>query len=255
MSKAWTQEEKDFLIKNYKKIPTKEISLFLKKSTETIRQQAFVLKINKPVRDLPAGERYGLLAIIKKTSKRAKNGSVYYLCKCDCGNEKNINKDLLLSVDGTKSCGCLIAESTRERFSQDAGKATFNHLYRLCKNGARKRGKNFDLSKEEHKNIVSQDCYFCGEKPHPYNFYVFTSKGFKKLRARTNISQTGIDRAWILVNTVDRLINNKGYSADNCVAACWPCNRSKYTGTEKDLIEHAYKIIAFQEKKKLKEAM
>ena len=33
-----------------------------------------------------SGIRFGLLTAIKPTNKRASNGSVIWLCKCDCGN-------------------------------------------------------------------------------------------------------------------------------------------------------------------------
>lgn len=51
------------------------------------------------------GKRYGRLTVIEKLDKKDFTNSVY-LCKCDCGNMKevNINK---LHTDHTKSCGCL----------------------------------------------------------------------------------------------------------------------------------------------------
>ena len=51
------------------------------------------------------GKRYGRLTVIEKLNKKEFTNSVY-LCKCDCGNMKevNINK---LHTGHTKSCGCL----------------------------------------------------------------------------------------------------------------------------------------------------
>lgn len=148
--KLWSKEEKEFIIENYGKMTSKEIGIVLNKSETTVRQQAHVLKINKPAFDLNPGDRFGRLIVISKSNKRNSGGGVKYLCKCDCGKEKLISKDQLVNLEGTRSCGCLISESTRKRFTQEAGNATFNHLYRLCKRGAAKRDKIFELTKEDH---------------------------------------------------------------------------------------------------------
>lgn len=51
------------------------------------------------------GKKYGRLTIINKLRKDSHNTWIY-LCKCDCGNMKevNINK---LHTGHTKSCDCL----------------------------------------------------------------------------------------------------------------------------------------------------
>ena len=65
------------------------------------------------------GKRYGFLTVIKKIDRREHETSVY-LCKCDCGNfkEVNINK---LHTGHTKSCGCLknkIKDLTGKKFGR-----------------------------------------------------------------------------------------------------------------------------------------
>ena len=48
-------------------------------------------------------QRFGKLVAISKAA--SKSGKTYWLCKCDCGNEKEIQTSHL--IDGrTKSCGC-----------------------------------------------------------------------------------------------------------------------------------------------------
>lgn len=53
------------------------------------------------------GQRFGRLIVIK----RIKNNK--FLCKCDCGNFKTIEKSSLLSKN-TKSCGCLARETSKK---------------------------------------------------------------------------------------------------------------------------------------------
>ena len=65
------------------------------------------------------GKRYGLLTVVEKLDIREHETSVY-LCKCDCGNVKevNINK---LNTGHTKSCGCLknkIKDLTGKKFGR-----------------------------------------------------------------------------------------------------------------------------------------
>lgn len=51
------------------------------------------------------GKKFGFLTVIEETEKRDKSGAVYYRCKCDCGNEKEISGRCLRLGD-TVSCGC-----------------------------------------------------------------------------------------------------------------------------------------------------
>lgn len=53
-------------------------------------------------RDL-TNEKFGLLTVIKRAPSR--NGHTYWVCKCDCGNEKEIQTSHL-TCGITKSCGC-----------------------------------------------------------------------------------------------------------------------------------------------------
>jgi len=55
------------------------------------------------------GKRFGRLVAIERTGRVSKNGTSFWLCKCDCGNEKIINIDIL-NRGKSKSCGCLRSE-------------------------------------------------------------------------------------------------------------------------------------------------
>lgn len=63
------------------------------------------------------GNRYGRLVVLEQTQKRD-NGSVCWLCQCDCGNKVIVSGDSLRSGD-TKSCGCLVKDRSREINSID----------------------------------------------------------------------------------------------------------------------------------------
>lgn len=56
-----------------------------------------------------SGKRFGRLMALTITPRRDKKGSVYWHCRCDCGNELDVTEDSL--VHGNyRSCGCLKRE-------------------------------------------------------------------------------------------------------------------------------------------------
>jgi len=55
------------------------------------------------------GQKFGRLTAIKETNKRDYRGTVIWLCKCDCGAEKEISRNDLV-FGNTKSCGCMKKE-------------------------------------------------------------------------------------------------------------------------------------------------
>jgi len=74
-----------------------------------------------------AGQRFGRLTVIKRAERpeHIKNGT-YWLCKCDCGNEKVVRGSHL--KDGTtQSCRCMLGENWRNRIIDLTGKK-FNKL-------------------------------------------------------------------------------------------------------------------------------
>lgn len=61
---------------------------------------------NNLIKDL-TGERFGRLLVLGDSGKRRPgSGGIIWRCLCDCGQEKEIRQDALLS-GATVSCGCL----------------------------------------------------------------------------------------------------------------------------------------------------
>ena len=70
------------------------------------------------------GNKYGRLTVIKEYG-RDKNGSVLWLCKCECGNEVVVRCDSLINGN-TKSCGCLKRERASDRMREQIGENNLN---------------------------------------------------------------------------------------------------------------------------------
>ena len=66
------------------------------------------------VKDL-TGQRFGRLSAIRIVGR--KNRSVVWMCKCDCGNIKDVSAKHLVA-GSTKSCGCLVPETMREKLTK-----------------------------------------------------------------------------------------------------------------------------------------
>jgi len=63
--------------------------------------------MSKPMIDL-TGQRFGRLSVIRRDDSR--KNAAYWLCRCDCGNEKVVQGCHLRS-GATVSCGCLHMEN------------------------------------------------------------------------------------------------------------------------------------------------
>jgi len=83
------------------------------------------------------GNTYHYWDVLKKTH-RNKWGDQMYLCKCKCGNERNIASGSLMR-EGTKSCGCYNIEAIKTRsithnMSNTAEYRTWVHMKSRCYN-------------------------------------------------------------------------------------------------------------------------
>lgn len=70
------------------------------------------------------GKRFGRLTIIKDSNKR-KGSNVIWLCRCSCGNLKEIRSDNLRCGD-TQSCGCLQKEKVIQNNKKHSGKHSYS---------------------------------------------------------------------------------------------------------------------------------
>lgn len=147
------------------------------------------------------GMTFGNLTVLEYHGN--KNESHLWECRCDCGNE-TIAKTCDLTSGHKKSCGCL------KKLPE--GQAALNAHFRTYKKGATTRGLEFSLNKVEFKDIVTQDCHYCGENP------TYTESK-EILACNGNIK----------VNGIDRIDNSQGYTADNTLPCCSSCNFLKGT--------------------------
>jgi len=151
-------------------------------------------------------KKYNRLIPLRVSGKQ--NGHTTYECLCDCG-KIIITKGISIKSGHTKSCGCYEKELLIKRNTLPKGQASFNYLFNIYKRNAKTRNYIFDLSKEQFKELTSNNCHYCNSEP---TSYIRPSK-------YTNGSY--------ISNGVDRIDNNIGYILTNCVPCCTICNRAK----------------------------
>ncbi len=175
------------------------------------------------LRDL-TGERHGKLVVIKRVKNRGRR--IHWLCKCDCGKEKEAESQALI-VGDTKSCGCLPKRLRGTPNGLERGEANFNVLFGAYRHNAAKKKREFGLLKEDFKKIVTSNCYYCGDPP---------KRVISQLRTFGEFIYNGIDR-------VD---NRIGYILNNCVPCCTTCNKAKLTMSKEEFLLWIKRVYDYQ---------
>jgi len=139
------------------------------------------------------GQRFGRLVVLYEAGRR--NGRITWKCQCDCGNEIIIRSNDLNYSKGTKSCGCLQKEITKEKHTkhgQSTGKRT--SVYRTW------------------RSMITR-CY----NPNHKYYKHYGGRGIKVYRSWWNFNKFYQDMGDKPEGaTLERIDNNKGYYPSNC---------------------------------------
>ena len=148
------------------------------------------------------GQKYGKLTVIKKAENNKKYNYMW-VCRCDCGNEKIINRGNLLA--GQISCGC----NKKERMKITQKKSPYFWLYSNLKRSSqysRKRAYQCNITYEEFLEFVKvTKCHYCNDEISWHEHHPKKSE----LSCAYNL---------------DRKDNNLDYTKENCVVCCKRCN-------------------------------
>lgn len=159
--------------------------------------------------ELTKGERFGQLTIIREVAQYIgpinplgkRSRSRRFLCKCDCGNKKEINMGQLRG-GGSKSCGCLRITAvikSNERRSNKSRRyhplfATYHAMIRRC----------YKTSDSRYKDYGGRGITVCKEWRHKSN-------GINNFLIWTEACPS-----YRINRLLDRRDNYRGYSPDNC---------------------------------------
>lgn len=204
-----------FYDKNKSKIEIcKELEISYYTLTSFCKKNNIILK-NKYTSDL-INQRFGKLTVLK-FSRKNNRGNSLWLCQCDCGNTKEVNRTNLLR-NSTKSCGCLFKESVFKGY-QEIGK---NYWSRVIKN-SRQTNKEFTISIEYAWDLFinqNRKCFISG-----LNIY-FSGHGVGHYIKGT-----------IQTASLDRIDSSKGYIEGNVQWVHKDINRMKQEFSEEYFIQ------------------
>lgn len=145
-----------------------------------------------------SGQRFGKLIAIRRSSK-SNCGKWKWLCKCDCGNYKEIDIHQLLRTDkpSTKTCGkCKKSMVGTKSYKHGMSGSRLYQCYKLMKNR----------------------CY----NSHNIRFHLYGGRGIVVCdewlgeNGSSNFIQWALNNGYEDNLTLDRIDNNKGYSPENC---------------------------------------
>jgi len=136
------------------------------------------------------GKRIGRLVVIAETDRRDKNGTIYYLCKCDCGNEKLICGKGLRHTN-TVSCGCYNLEKHKK-------------------------------DNPDYKHPLYRDYMSIKERCNNPNDKAYKNYGARGIKIVDEWNTFSTFKEWALSNGyqqglwIDRINNDGNYGPDNC---------------------------------------
>ena len=115
------------------------------------------------------------------------------------------------------------------------GEASKNRAINSIQGSAKKRGFEYNLTREDFLKITSSNCFYCGSEP-------------KNQCKSLNSNGKHGDNGDYIYNGIDRVDQNKGYILNNCVPCCKTCNWAKGTKTIKEFMSWIKQLINFQSK-------
>ncbi len=155
---------------------------------------------------IAVGDRFGALTV-QSIESRGPGKPRRAFCICDCGNEHDANVNGIFYGRTTRCRKCAIPN--RLPSFERLSRRQFSNY----QNGARRRGYDWHLSFEEFQKLFAGSCDYCG-----------------------------CDIAF----GIDRQDNEKGYSVENCVPCCKPCNLAKRDMSKDEFIGWVIRIATHQ---------
>lgn len=173
-------------------------------------------------------QTFGKLKVISHEGSHPKNQGNLWLCKCSCGTFKTYLTSTLRAGRAI-SCGCVRNERIGN-FKRLPGDLTGkNRLIAIYRKSAKKRNLSFEITEKHFFILTKQKCHYCGVEP-------FNST--KTIAPRGKVPY--------IYNGIDRIRHDTGYTIENCVPCCRPCNLAKNIHSYDVFIQYLDRITKFR---------
>ena len=207
----WTDDEMNFIIKNYNNLSDEEMARYLNRSVGAVKQRILSFKlwgVNDPKSDrlgsykgfLPkVGDRFGILTVVQVIEQRTKS---YCMCYCDCNKDVIFQRSVKnLKESKNQNCGCqtkskLIKRITKHGKVKSPYYTNWMHMRSRCNN------------------------------PNDNNYKYYGGRGIKICEEWNDFNEYSkwAEKTYEKGKTVHRINNDKGYSPDNCT---WATNKEQ----------------------------
>ena len=154
-----------------------------------------------------AGQRFGTFTALYATGDTSKSGSRIWLFRCECGAER-VAPISYIKVSLKKNLGVrLRCDGCNPRKLSPEARG-LSYIMSNYKSRAKRRHLVWELDKDQIREIVKSDCFYCGTPP-------------------SNLWTSGRFGSHFVYNGIDRVNNKIGYTLSNCVPCCSICNTAK----------------------------
>ena len=114
----------------------------------------------------------------------------------------------------------------RNIIPNDFNQSAFGKKFQAIKTSAKQREKKFEISENDIKNKIFDNCFYCGKQP-------------------LNEAYSHDKKHLMLVNGVDRRDNDIGYTPSNIIPCCDQCNYTKNSQTEEAFCNHIKRVYEY----------
>ena len=139
------------------------------------------------------GKKFSRLLVVGYSEKKTKANKRMVWCQCDCGSLKEqVAANIVSGM--AKSCGCLVGESAKERFTKHGSRYhpmyhRYNAMMQRC----------YNRNSDEYHNYGARGIIVCDEWKNSIDRYI------------EDIGMPPFKSA-----SIDRIDNEKGYFKENC---------------------------------------
>jgi hypothetical protein len=209
--------------------------LLIMKDLSGVEQQKGVEQLPHPMIRSPwsdrlmeslIGKRFGRWLVQDVCAIRGARRRMYWLCRCDCGTDKEVLGASLKNGDSTGCTNCQEYGGRRGRRSMSDFEAAVKRMWSAYRNNAPRRSYEFLLSEGEFRGLITQPCGYCG-----------------RLSEELYASYAGYKA--VAINGLDRVDSSRGYVLDNVVPCCKDCNYMKRRYSVEDFFAHVKRIVDY----------
>lgn len=141
-----------------------------------------------------------------------------YTVSCECGNVRTVTEYNLIKGVVVQCRACIPQRN-------DLLKRGIARVYDSYKDASRKRGIEFDLTKDQVGEIIIKPCFYC---THP--------------GSNSRIVQGTHKDMYFTYNGIDRMDSSIGYYPENVVPCCSDCNYGKRNMTTEQFLSWVRRI-------------